>query len=107
MSRVDLRRCDRCHGEYDANLVAEPFTITHPQGYPLDLCRHCTSQLAGFLDELPPVTDDIGDGIHLGAMVTRDHLDRVTRSMSDYVNDTRAHVDHRVDELAAKPLVIP
>lgn len=105
--RVDLRQCQRCHGHYDANLVPDAYDIKHPLGYPIDLCRHCTGMLASLLSELPEPTDDMGDGVHLGTMVTREHLDRVNRSMSDYINDLRVDVNARVDEYAAEPLIIP
>lgn len=97
--RVDLRRCDRCHGEYDANQVPMPWDIKRPNGCPVDLCRHCSGMLESLLDELPEPSSDMGDGIHLGTMATEGWV-------SHQVERVLTVLD-RVDEHAAEPLIIP
>lgn len=103
--RVDLRRCDRCHGDYDANLV-NAWEIKTPEMRPIDLCMHCTGLVASVIHELAPVTNQ-GDGAHLWSMVTKDHVDSRLEGMAEYVNFHRRSVDDRLDEEAAKPLIIP
>lgn len=105
--RVDLRRCDRCHGEYDANQVPEAWDIKRPTMQPVDLCRHCTAILAGFIDELPEPSSDLGDGVHLGTMATEGYVSHQTeRVLHEFDRGIRA-VNERVDQHAAAPLIIP